>query len=638
MPVLLFIRGPLTGTRVALDGSEVLVGRGTQCGVVVMDVAVSRLHAILRATPGGWAIEDHSKSGTYVNGRRVDRAALQPGDEVRLGKSAAIFEPAFDLQNADFTDNSVFLSASNDETVTIQMRGAIEVQAQSDDSVAPAREGLELIAEIGELFDSRNVPFGDALRSTTERISRILRTDAAIAMLYDGGSSTLRVSAAVAGRDVQADSATLMRVYRERRALLFSQPETHMTEDSATLPARSCMAAPLATPDECLGVLYCERDEAHAFSLKDLRLAVALARLMATFVEARRAADATARRLSYDFADGAPIGTSAPFREALKMVHRVAATPATALLVGETGSGKEVLARELHRLSPQGANGGPFVPVNCAAIPENLFESELFGHEKGAFTGAHRLHQGYIELANGGTLFLDEIGEMAPQIQPKLLRFLQEKTFMRVGGTRVLRAEVRIVAATNRDLLAETREGRFREDLYHRLAVFPIRVPPLRERREDIRNLAEHYCAVYAKRLGRRASRVSEEAMALLENYAWPGNVRELANCIERAVLLCDGKALVPENFAIGLGESLARHAAAPAAASDRTPTPTPRPALATLAKADGTPDLRPLDDVEKEHILRVLDHVGNPAKACEILGIHRNTLRNKMKEWGMGG
>ncbi len=629
MSVFVFVRGPLTGSRVELGHTEVLMGRGPQCSVSVLDVSVSRLHAVLRPTPDGWEIEDQSKSGTYVNGRRIEKVLLSPGDEVRLGNSAALFDPAFDLLNADFTNNSVILSSATAETVAIRPQTEIDIfQPQEEAHHDPAYAGVEFIVEIGELFDSSNTSFGDTLRSSAERISRMLRTDALMVMLHDPGAGGLRVSAAVAGRDeVQADTSMLMRVLTRRRAVLFTQPPIKVTEDSQSLPARSVVAAPLATPEQCVGVLYCERDESDPFTLRELRLAVSLGRLLAVFLDTRRRADALELRLNYDLADSDVIGKSPAFSETMKMLNRVAATPATALLVGETGVGKEVLAREIHRASPQGERKAPFIPVNCAAIPDTLFESELFGHEKGSFTGAHKLRLGYIEQANGGTLFLDEIGEMDLSIQPKLLRFLQEKTFTRVGGTRLLRAEVRIVAATNRNLLEEVEAGRFREDLYHRLAVFPIRVPPLRERGMDIRLLAERFCLVYGRKLRKPITRISEDAMALLENYSWPGNVRELANCIERAVLLCDGDTLMPSGFLLGRAGMAQTQTEASQAAQG---------SFVVNTNGNGSPDLRPLSEVEKEHILHVLENSENASKACETLGIHRNTLRNKLKEWGM--
>jgi DNA-binding NtrC family response regulator len=230
------------------------------------------------------------------------------------------------------------------------------------------------------------------------------------------------------------------------------------------------------------------------------------------------------------------VGESSRMREVVQVAERAAASDATVLLGGESGTGKEVIARTIHAASPRA--DGPFVAVNCAALSAELLESELFWHEKGAFTGAVRAKAGRLELAAGGTLFLDEIGELKPALQAKLLRVLQEREFERVGGTRTLKTDVRVVAATNRDLEAAVAAGEFRQDLYYRLKVVALRLPPLRDRREDIRPLAAHFLSRFAQDAGRPTPRLDDSAAALLEDYAWPGNVRELANVLERAVVL----------------------------------------------------------------------------------------------------
>ena len=224
------------------------------------------------------------------------------------------------------------------------------------------------------------------------------------------------------------------------------------------------------------------------------------------------------------------------------MVHRVADSNATVLLRGESGTGKTLVARALHHNSGRAA--GPFVVVNCSALPETLLESELFGHEKGAFTGAVESKKGRFELAEGGTLFLDEIGEISPPVQLKLLNVIQERTFQRLGSPKLMTADIRLVAATNRDLEKAVKEGAFREDLYYRLNVFPVYLPPLRERRTDILLLAEYFLEKYARENGKEIKRISTPAIDLLIQYHWPGNVRELQNCMERAVLICDGPAI----------------------------------------------------------------------------------------------
>jgi two-component system, NtrC family, response regulator AtoC len=294
----------------------------------------------------------------------------------------------------------------------------------------------------------------------------------------------------------------------------------------------------------------------------------------------------------------------------LDQIKRVAGTDATVLLLGESGTGKEVAAHLVHRASRR--SDGPFVAVNCAALTDTLLESEMFGHEKGAFTGATTVKRGRFELADGGTLFLDEVAEIRPQLQAKLLRVLQERRFERVGGVRTLEVDVRIIAATNRDLTEEMRAGRFREDLYHRLAVFPIRLPPLRERPGDLGPLSEGLLARIARQLGRPAFHLDEEARARLAGYGWPGNVRELANVLERAAILADGPAITTQLLVLGL--------------------PTPATSSSEPAALDRT-----LEELEQHAIRRALAASGgNRKQAAARLGIGLRTLYDKLRAYGI--
>jgi DNA-binding NtrC family response regulator len=320
-----------------------------------------------------------------------------------------------------------------------------------------------------------------------------------------------------------------------------------------------------------------------------------------------------------DEGDGAPtlIGDGAAMAEVFDTVARVAASDSTVLLTGESGTGKEVVARALHWAS--GRRAGPFVAVNCAAIPEHLLESELFGHEKGAFTGAVARRVGRFERAHGGTLFLDEIGDMSLVLQAKVLRALEERTVERVGGERSLPVDVRVVAATNRDLAAAIADGSFREDLYFRLAVVELALPPLRERGADVRRLALHFAGHFALRHGRPVHAITEKALARLESAPWPGNVRELRNVLDRAVLLARGSTIRASDLRMG----------------------TAAPTAAPHGHEGGTGGYAPtmsLEAVEAAHIRRVLDaasgHIGD---AADTLGIHRNTLTRKMKTYGLG-
>jgi formate hydrogenlyase transcriptional activator len=302
------------------------------------------------------------------------------------------------------------------------------------------------------------------------------------------------------------------------------------------------------------------------------------------------------------------IGNSSALESVLEQVEQVAPTDSTVLIQGETGTGKELIARAIHNLSAR--CGRPFIKLNCAAIPFDLLVSELFGHERGAFTGAIAQKIGRFEMADKGTLFLDEVGDIPPGLQPKLLRVLQEQEFERLGSTRTQQVNIRLVAATNRNLASMVKRGEFRSDLYYRLNVFPIPLPPLRERREDIPALVEHFVEIYSRRMDRRIDHISAETMSALASYQWPGNIRELQNFIERSVIVSSGSGL------------LAPLASLQAGAEAETLEPTT------------------LEDVEREHIRKILEQtrwvVAGPNGAAARLGIKRSTLYFRMQKLGI--
>jgi transcriptional regulator with GAF, ATPase, and Fis domain len=302
------------------------------------------------------------------------------------------------------------------------------------------------------------------------------------------------------------------------------------------------------------------------------------------------------------------IGASAAIQRVFHNIEKVADTDATVLITGETGTGKELVARALHNLSRRKASA--LIKVNCAALPGGLIESELFGHEKGAFTGAIARKKGRFELADGGTIFLDEVGELPLETQAKLLRVLQEQEFERVGGSGSLRVDVRVIAATNRDLGELVKLGAFRADLFYRLNIFPIALPALRERGDDVPLLTNYFVSAFSRRMGKKIDRVAREAMDRLTGYHWPGNVRELANVLERAVILCDGGALQPDH--IGISDSIG--------------------AMDAVVST--------LEEAERDHILKALEQtrwvVGGPTGAAKLLGLNRTTLLARMKKLGI--
>jgi len=384
-------------------------------------------------------------------------------------------------------------------------------------------------------------------------------------------------------------------------------------DEQVRFHTRGLMAAPMVYQSEIIGVIeVLNRRGGGQFLEGDLPLLEVFANLAAC--GARNAqAHARLRKENLAFRKSVLpkteiIGSSSPMRATLKLAGRVAPTHATVLLVGETGTGKEVLAKYIHNESPRADKA--FVAVNCAALPETLLESELFGHEKGAFTGAFAQHIGRFELADNGTLFLDEIGDISASTQVKLLRLLQERAFTRVGGTQTISCDVRVIAATNRDLKGAIAAGKFRDDLYYRLNVFPIELPPLRDRRGDIPELATHFTLLASAELGVARRCVSPETLGVLSAYDWPGNIRELANVIERAVLLCDGLELLPSHLPPEITRCDGR------------------------AEAPVDPTLR---GQERAMIVQALsDHHWNQSKAARALGISRDNLRYRVKKYNI--
>jgi DNA-binding NtrC family response regulator len=344
-----------------------------------------------------------------------------------------------------------------------------------------------------------------------------------------------------------------------------------------------------------------------------LERAVATVRQALEMTALRR--EVAALRAQSSHAGTTIIGAGPAMQAVFDLLGRLAGAGATTVLIqGESGTGKGAVAQALHRLS--GRARGPFLNVTCSALPDTLMESELFGHERGAFTDAHAAKRGLVELAHGGTLFLDEIAELTPGVQAKLLRFIEDKTFRRLGGTKDLTVDVRIVAATNRSLEEEVAAGRFRSDLFYRLRVVPIELPPLRQRREDILPLAKHFLDHFNRELGRKVQSITAEARAMLTAYDWPGNVRELKNVIERAVLLSDG---------VTLGErELPAEVRAPAAAQQR---------------GDAAGAGQTLDDMERRLLEAALERAGgNQVHAAAALGISRHQLRTRMARYGLAG
>jgi formate hydrogenlyase transcriptional activator len=438
------------------------------------------------------------------------------------------------------------------------------------------------------------------------------------------------------------EKTSAVRVFESGEALILTEDDV-VQDGLDHFGIRSLAHIPLKGRSGILGVVSLGTRRENAFCEKDLAFLRQVAQQVAIAVEnARLFAEVSEQRnkltqeklyledeIRSELKFEEIVGRSEALRRVLEQVETVAPTDSTVLIYGETGSGKELIARAVHNLSARKSNA--FVKLNCAAIPTGLLESELFGHERGAFTGAITQRVGRFELANRGTMFLDEIGEVPLELQPKLLRVLQEREFERLGSTRTMRTDARLIAATNRDLEALVAEQKFRSDLYYRLNVFPVRVPSLRERPEDIPLLVRHFVQQYSRRLGKVVDSIPSDTMSALTRYSWPGNIRELQNVIERAVILTNGPVLAVRS-------------------DDLRATAPPPPALLPsngngkllpAASGSSSSNIRAtLEDAERQQILAALEQahwiVAGPAGAAAKLGLKRSTLQSRMQKLGI--
>src|SRR5215472_4886785 len=515
-----------------------------------------------------------------------------------------------------------------------------------------ANPPYRLIYELGNVFASQ-LELEPLLRQVTQKCREVLDAEGASILLLDAGGSELyfpyladldpEVARRLAGLKFPATQGIAGEALRSGRALkvdeVSAEPHHYSLIDRHTgLRTRSLLAAPLLVGEQRLGAVEVVNARGRAcFSADDLVLlellahSIALALQHATRVERLQAVEQNLRTelgaLRRDLAKqellADIVGASAEMAEVLRLITSISATPIAVLLEGETGTGKELLARALHRLSDRAER--PFLAINCAALSEHLLESELFGHRRGAFTGAIGDRPGLFRAASGGVIFLDEIGEMPLPMQPKLLRVLQDGEIIPVGSARPERVDVRVISASNRDLRAAVAAGSFREDLYYRLAAFPIALPPLRARKGDIALLAARFLATAAQRQHKPVGNLAPDTLTLLERYPWPGNVRELQNEIERAVALTPpGEHLLPERFSAKV-RGATPAPAAPAAASPPPGTPAPSNGNLRSARAD----------FEARYIGQVFaQHQRNVSRSARALGISRISLQRKLKDY----
>ena len=614
-PRLVAIAGKLQGTVLSITDSPTIIGRERGVTLYLPEGSISRRHSQIERDADEFILTDlDSLNGTFVNDVPIKRRTLQHGDRIRIGNSHFLFlrhegdvpsesgEVQFDDSQAvsgatiQFAFNDALYLMARDLAALIKVsttinaiRGLLELQ----------KNLLELMFEVVPANHAAILLVDSSEKEGEEEFSSVFALDRA-----KGPDETIKVSRTVA-RQVLRDATALLISDRAQTASL-----KHMSLSDARTSSVLCV--PLIMAGKSLGVLYLDTNDPDVhFDSDHLQLASTIAAISAVAIENARHIEwleSENKRLIADAGiEHSMVGESARMRQVYQLIAKVAPTDSSVLITGESGTGKELAARAIHQNSKRSAK--PFIAVNCAALTETLLESELFGHEKGAFTGAMAQRKGRLEIADGGTLFLDEIGELSAQLQVKLLRVLQEREFERVGGTRTIKVDIRLLSATNRNLEDLITQGLFRQDLFYRLNVLQLEMPPLRQRQEDIPLLAKYFAVRYGEKCNRRITSISPEAQKRLLSYDWPGNVRELENAIERAAVLGTTDVILPEDLPEAILETETRTMPAP------------------------TKYHEAVAETKKQIILNAMDQTkGNYTDAAKLLGVHPNYLHRLIR------
>ncbi len=618
-PRLLVISGPLKDSTFALPSGEIHIGRDPSNLLCINDPSLSRRHCALSRDDDGYKIRDlDSRNGTSVNGVAVKEARLRHGDQVSVGDSIFLLL-LHDEAEEPIEGRVQYEDSLTQATAQVRPQDVLYLQPERILKELPASSrvarNLNALLKISRIVHS--IHDLDELREQIlNLIFEVVPAErGAILLDGEGGehfeSAFARHRIAKSVLPVRISRTIARQVMKEGLAILGADVpgsnDLAEVESLVNCQVRSLLCVPLTMFKKVTGCIYLDTcNPTSRFDEDHLQVVAAIAGTSAIALENAR----TLQRLEQDNLrlsaeinlDHNLIGDGPRMKEVYQFLARVAPTESNVLLQGESGTGKELAARAIHRNSPRSTK--PFVTINCAAIPEGLLESELFGHERGAFTGATTQKKGRLEVANGGVVFLDEIGELAPALQVKLLRVLQEREFERVGGLRPISVDIRLVAATNRDLGDAAKNGTFRKDLFYRLNVLSLVMPPLRERREDIAMLADYFVAKYIKKFNMRTKRLSPEATLCLANYDWPGNVRELENAIERALVLSMSEVIQVDD----LPESILEKGLTP-----------------NMKEATYHSEVR---EVKKQLILNALqESKGNYTDAAELLGLQVNYL-----------
>jgi two-component system, NtrC family, response regulator HydG len=609
-PRLSAISGKLKGGLFTISDDAFVIGRESAASLCVADASVSRRHSLIEKKEEGYTITDlESLNGTFVNDVPVRSRKLEHGDRVRIGESQFLFL----LQDGDVSSKSSHVNLDQGHV----MSGST-VQLRFDDAIFIMARDLSALMKVSTTIN--------AIRGLDELQERLLELlfevipaqHAGIMLSEEETFDTDSIFALdrVKGKDqsVTISTTIVQQVLREGIALLtndVASDEKLTSESMVSSHAVSVMCVPIKMLDRKLGAVYLDTSvKSDKFNRDHLQLVTAISCIAAVAIENARHfewLESENRRLLNDVnIDHNMIGEGAAMQRVYHFISKVSPTDSTVLIVGESGTGKELAARAIHRNSKRAMK--PIIAVNCAALTETLLESELFGHEKGAFTGAISQKKGRLEIADGGTLFLDEIGELSPALQVKLLRVLQEREFERVGGMQTIKVDIRLIAATNKNLEEAIEASEFRQDLFYRLNVVSFEMPRLRERKEDIPLLANYFAQKYAAKCNRRITGVSTEARSYLTEYEWPGNVRELENAIERAVVLGSTDLILPEDLPEALLEK----------GVSITPTTSYHDAVT---------------QTKKQIILSAIEKSkGSYTEAAKLLGVHPNYLHRLIR------
>jgi Nif-specific regulatory protein len=615
-PRLTAISGRLKGNVFTIENLPVVIGRDRTATLCIADASVSRRHSQIEKENDQFVILDlESLNGTFINDVPVKRRPLQHGDRVRIGDSQFLFL----LHDGDVNSKSSEIRFEEGQIVT-----GSTLQVRFNDALYLMARDLSALMKVSTTINAiRGV---EKLQQTLlELLFEVVPAQRGAILLTDPNPrEESKEFVSVFGLDRQHGQDESIRVSRTvtKRVLEYGesllinhQAEVKGFESSDSLIADrpgSILCVPLVMVDRTLGVIYLDtKDPETVFDKDHLQLVSAISAITAVAIENARHIEwlvSENQRLTADFnIEHNMVGESPRIREVLQFISKVAPTDSTVLLSGESGTGKELVARAIHQNSKRADK--PFMAVNCAALAESLLESELFGHEKGAFTGALGLKKGRLEIADGGTVFLDEIGELSLALQVKLLRVLQEREFERVGGTRTIKIDIRLITATNKNLEEAVAAGTFRQDLYYRLNVVGLETPPLRERQEDIPLLANYFAAKYGEKCNRRITGISAEAQDRLRSYDWPGNVRELENAIERAVVLGTTDHILLEDL--------------PESVLESEPS----------ATAPGTKYHDAVAQTKKQIILGAMQQAkGSYTEAAKLLGVHPNYLHRLIR------